>query len=279
MGVGVHWDRYPLGVGVPQRGCHHDGWPLGLGIPQGGCPLGFGFPWGWESPGKGVLVAGCSLRMIILEGGCPSGLGVLWMGVPQDQCPWTECLLGMGIPRGGASLGVGLPSGWVSLRTGVPRDPADSHCLQCSFLPKFSIYIETKYEDNCGDSENVSVHCSRDLANSSLRDSGSVSLTLHPFPRSSTVTKSWVITRSLSWTSPLTRSLSATTAAWRYRGWGQGSSLRPPPCLLSQGGTHDPDLPHPPRTPVSSARPRRVGDRCGRAGASTPSPSCAPTNW
>uniref|UniRef100_A0A8C4JJK2 Phosphatidylinositol transfer protein N-terminal domain-containing protein n=1 Tax=Dromaius novaehollandiae TaxID=8790 RepID=A0A8C4JJK2_DRONO len=25
---------------------------------------------------------------------------------------------------------------------------------QCSFLPKFSIYIETKYEDNCGDSEN-----------------------------------------------------------------------------------------------------------------------------
>uniref|UniRef100_A0A8D2PQX7 Phosphatidylinositol transfer protein N-terminal domain-containing protein n=1 Tax=Zosterops lateralis melanops TaxID=1220523 RepID=A0A8D2PQX7_ZOSLA len=27
----------------------------------------------------------------------------------------------------------------------------------CSFLPKFSIYIETKYEDNCGDSENVSV--------------------------------------------------------------------------------------------------------------------------
>ncbi|NXQ91013.1 PITC1 protein, partial [Nyctibius grandis] len=26
---------------------------------------------------------------------------------------------------------------------------------QCSFLPKFSIYIETKYEDNCGDSENI----------------------------------------------------------------------------------------------------------------------------
>ncbi|XP_009475627.1 PREDICTED: cytoplasmic phosphatidylinositol transfer protein 1-like [Nipponia nippon] len=25
----------------------------------------------------------------------------------------------------------------------------------CSFLPKFSIYIETKYEDNCGDSENI----------------------------------------------------------------------------------------------------------------------------
>ncbi|NXM63323.1 PITC1 protein, partial [Illadopsis cleaveri] len=32
---------------------------------------------------------------------------------------------------------------------------ADSHSLQCSFLPKFSIYIETKYEDNCGDSENI----------------------------------------------------------------------------------------------------------------------------
>nr|XP_034986626.1 cytoplasmic phosphatidylinositol transfer protein 1-like isoform X2 [Zootoca vivipara] len=25
----------------------------------------------------------------------------------------------------------------------------------CSFLPKFSIYIETKYEDNCGDSTNI----------------------------------------------------------------------------------------------------------------------------
>ncbi|NXE70669.1 PITC1 protein, partial [Calcarius ornatus] len=32
---------------------------------------------------------------------------------------------------------------------------ADSLSLQCSFLPKFSIYIETKYEDNCGDSENI----------------------------------------------------------------------------------------------------------------------------
>ncbi|NXS80769.1 PITC1 protein, partial [Erpornis zantholeuca] len=32
---------------------------------------------------------------------------------------------------------------------------ADSHSPQCSFLPKFSIYIETKYEDNCGDSENL----------------------------------------------------------------------------------------------------------------------------
>uniref|UniRef100_A0A8C0G748 Phosphatidylinositol transfer protein N-terminal domain-containing protein n=1 Tax=Chelonoidis abingdonii TaxID=106734 RepID=A0A8C0G748_CHEAB len=27
--------------------------------------------------------------------------------------------------------------------------------LQCSFLPKFSIYIETKYEDNCGDNANI----------------------------------------------------------------------------------------------------------------------------
>uniref|UniRef100_A0A452I5J8 Phosphatidylinositol transfer protein N-terminal domain-containing protein n=1 Tax=Gopherus agassizii TaxID=38772 RepID=A0A452I5J8_9SAUR len=25
----------------------------------------------------------------------------------------------------------------------------------CSFLPKFSIYIETKYEDNCGDNANI----------------------------------------------------------------------------------------------------------------------------
>ncbi|XP_066546007.1 cytoplasmic phosphatidylinositol transfer protein 1 [Amia ocellicauda] len=37
-----------------------------------------------------------------------------------------------------------------------------SHCnllfalpFQCSFLPKFSIHIETKYEDNCGDNENI----------------------------------------------------------------------------------------------------------------------------
>ncbi|KAM6245000.1 cytoplasmic phosphatidylinositol transfer protein 1-like isoform 2-T2 [Spheniscus humboldti] len=32
---------------------------------------------------------------------------------------------------------------------GVPAE------YTCSFLPKFSIYIETKYEDNCGDSENI----------------------------------------------------------------------------------------------------------------------------
>lgn len=29
--------------------------------------------------------------------------------------------------------------------------------LQCSFLPKFSIHIETKYEDNKGSNDNVSV--------------------------------------------------------------------------------------------------------------------------
>lgn len=28
--------------------------------------------------------------------------------------------------------------------------------LQCSFLPKFSIHIETKYEDNKGNNDNVS---------------------------------------------------------------------------------------------------------------------------
>ncbi|KFQ93263.1 Cytoplasmic phosphatidylinositol transfer protein 1, partial [Nipponia nippon] len=47
-----------------------------------------------------------------------------------------------------------------TITVGVPRDghpsgPADGRSLQCSFLPKFSIYIETKYEDNCGDSENI----------------------------------------------------------------------------------------------------------------------------
>lgn len=77
------------------------------------------------------------------------------MGVPRDQCPWTAHLLEMGVVGAGVSLGVGCPSG------GHPWEwAADSHSLQCSFLPKFSIYIETKYEDNCGDSENVSAHCS-----------------------------------------------------------------------------------------------------------------------
>ncbi|RLV89504.1 hypothetical protein DV515_00014832 [Chloebia gouldiae] len=53
-----------------------------------------------------------------------------------------------GEPRAGQYT-VGIPG------NGVPRGAADSHSLQCSFLPKFSIYIETKYEDNCGDSENI----------------------------------------------------------------------------------------------------------------------------
>lgn len=63
----------------------------------------------------------------------------------------------MGIPVGG----YGHPCGWVCPGLSVPGEehpsgPADGPSLQCSFLPKFSIYIETKYEDNCGDSENVS---------------------------------------------------------------------------------------------------------------------------
>uniref|UniRef100_A0A803VKX1 Phosphatidylinositol transfer protein N-terminal domain-containing protein n=1 Tax=Ficedula albicollis TaxID=59894 RepID=A0A803VKX1_FICAL len=42
--------------------------------------------------------------------------------------------------------------------TGEPGQGGHGHPGHpCSFLPKFSIYIETKYEDNCGDSENVSV--------------------------------------------------------------------------------------------------------------------------
>ncbi|NXE82661.1 PITC1 protein, partial [Cochlearius cochlearius] len=57
--------------------------------------------------------------------------------------------LGLGVPRGGCPLGSSI------LGSGCPSGPADSRSLQCSFLPKFSIYIETKYEDNCGDSENI----------------------------------------------------------------------------------------------------------------------------
>lgn len=66
---------------------------------------------------------------------------------------------------GWVSFELGTHWGFTSLGLGIlwgecPFRPADSHSLQCSFLPKFSIYIETKYEDNCGDSENVSLHCS-----------------------------------------------------------------------------------------------------------------------
>ncbi|NXG64177.1 PITC1 protein, partial [Hemiprocne comata] len=50
-----------------------------------------------------------------------------------------------GILGDGFPLGVGVPWGQLT----PPTPP------QCSFLPKFSIYIETKYEDNCGDSENI----------------------------------------------------------------------------------------------------------------------------
>uniref|UniRef100_A0A8B9Q3G4 Phosphatidylinositol transfer protein N-terminal domain-containing protein n=1 Tax=Apteryx owenii TaxID=8824 RepID=A0A8B9Q3G4_APTOW len=42
----------------------------------------------------------------------------------------------------------------VHLSSPPPR-PTAALSPQCSFLPKFSIYIETKYEDNCGDSENI----------------------------------------------------------------------------------------------------------------------------
>lgn len=38
-------------------------------------------------------------------------------------------------------------------------------CLQCSFLPKFSIHIETKYEDNNGSNDNVSIELSEDRMN------------------------------------------------------------------------------------------------------------------
>lgn len=57
--------------------------------------------------------------------------------------------------------------------------------LQCSFLPKFSIYIETKYEDNCGDNANVSSlmagHCYWVQTNvrTSLLDSTRVCLGQH----------------------------------------------------------------------------------------------------
>ena len=85
--------------------------------------------------------------------------------------PWGWVSLGVGISQGACPLGLGVPWGWVSRGLGGPPDghpsgPADGRSLQCSFLPKFSIYIETKYEDNCGDSENVSLRGSRDLANS-----------------------------------------------------------------------------------------------------------------
>lgn len=129
LGVGILWDKDPLG------GCHHDGWVSpGAWISCRECLCGWVFlegdhPWRWLS-----LRAGCPL------GGCPSG------SVSLDCTSFGD-----GNPGGGVSLRVGVPG------SGIPWGPADSHSLQCSFLPKFSIYIETKYEDNCGDSENVSV--------------------------------------------------------------------------------------------------------------------------
>ncbi|KFM00962.1 Cytoplasmic phosphatidylinositol transfer protein 1 [Aptenodytes forsteri] len=56
--------------------------------------------------------------------------------------------------RGVAGGGPGpFPSTWRGWGGGT--GVADGRSPQCSFLPKFSIYIETKYEDNCGDSENI----------------------------------------------------------------------------------------------------------------------------
>lgn len=73
--------------------------------------------------------------------------------LPHDAAPCCPCpcrVHGKGVAWGDLH-----PFPWG----GCPRGSGTSSWLlspQCSFLPKFSIYIETKYEDNCGDSENVS---------------------------------------------------------------------------------------------------------------------------
>lgn len=142
--------------------------------------------------------------------------------LPHDAAPCCPC------PCRVHGKGVA----WGDLHTfpwgGCPRGSGTSSWLlspQCSFLPKFSIYIETKYEDNCGDSENVSgtAHVPRvsfpETWQTHCREHVQLvpsPLTFPPpHPRSSTAIKSWVTTRSPSWTSPLMRSPSATTAAWR----------------------------------------------------------------
>uniref|UniRef100_A0A8C9TXJ2 Phosphatidylinositol transfer protein cytoplasmic 1 n=1 Tax=Scleropages formosus TaxID=113540 RepID=A0A8C9TXJ2_SCLFO len=38
---------------------------------------------------------------------------------------------------------------------GGPAHGEEGSPVQCSFLPKFSIHIETKYEDNCGNNDNI----------------------------------------------------------------------------------------------------------------------------
>ncbi|XP_064009282.1 cytoplasmic phosphatidylinositol transfer protein 1-like isoform X2 [Pogoniulus pusillus] len=126
---------------------------LWLGAPWGGGPLGLDISW------EGVT----------LESGIPRGSVPFRVGIPYSRCPWGWITCRGGIPVGGSGQPVGVcvpvggdghPCGWVCPGLGVPGEehpsgPADGPSLQCSFLPKFSIYIETKYEDNCGDSENI----------------------------------------------------------------------------------------------------------------------------
>uniref|UniRef100_A0A8V0ZC49 Phosphatidylinositol transfer protein N-terminal domain-containing protein n=1 Tax=Gallus gallus TaxID=9031 RepID=A0A8V0ZC49_CHICK len=102
----------------------------------------------------------------------PSGCAHLW-GVhpsPKDSTV-SQCRAQQGCPSGCSAHPRGVPTlspsklpGWA--RAVTPRIfyitekawnyyPYTITEYTCSFLPKFSIYIETKYEDNCGDSENI----------------------------------------------------------------------------------------------------------------------------
>uniref|UniRef100_A0A8C3LNJ6 Phosphatidylinositol transfer protein N-terminal domain-containing protein n=1 Tax=Chrysolophus pictus TaxID=9089 RepID=A0A8C3LNJ6_CHRPC len=74
----------------------------------------------------------------------------LFLPLRAAPCCWCPCRVhGKGLAWGDL-----VPFPWG----GCPQGSGSSSWLlspQCSFLPKFSIYIETKYEDNCGDSENI----------------------------------------------------------------------------------------------------------------------------
>lgn len=140
----------PHDADMPRCPCRVHGKEVAWGhlVP---CPApgmaGVGVSWGWVSPVVGIF-----------RGGCPLGLGVPWCGHPLGWVSLGMCISQAGCPLGWVPIGDSHPWDWASFGGGCPFGPADSHSLQCSFLPKFSIYIETKYEDNCGDSENVSLH-------------------------------------------------------------------------------------------------------------------------
>ncbi|KAG7270709.1 hypothetical protein CRUP_000418 [Coryphaenoides rupestris] len=87
-------------------------------------------------------------------GDATAGLGEVALAFPVGVAPLAEGSRGdQSTRREGAS------SSTRPTRTcGTPRSFTRVWRFECSFLPKFSIHIETKYEDNKGSNGNVSIH-------------------------------------------------------------------------------------------------------------------------